>query len=110
VDAIGATLYTERRNFRLAAGPALVRSSWSFDANIARADSLGFNAAHTSAVKPALVGSASFMLPFGSHIDLELTAVGEVTGSVAPPSVLEFQPDPINASAVAFAIGLGIRP
>jgi hypothetical protein len=103
-------LYVERRNLRLAAGPALLRSSWSIDANIPTADSLGFNAAHTKAIEPALVGAASLMLPIGSRVDLEVTAVGDLAPSVAPPSLLEFQPAAINASAVALAIGLGIRP
>lgn len=110
IDILGATLYAERRNFRVAAGPAVLRSSWSFDANISKADSLGFNVARVSALKPALLGAATFMLPFGSHFDVELSAVGEIAGSVTPPSLLEFQPDPINTSAVTVAIGLGIRP
>lgn len=110
VDALAATLYVERQDVRLAAGPALIRSSWGFDANIYGADNLSFNGAHTSALKPALVGSATLMLRFGSRIDVELTAVGDLAGPVTPPAVLEFQPDPINASGIDFAVGLGIRP
>jgi hypothetical protein len=108
VDGLGATLYVERRNLRLAAGPALLRSSWFFNADIPKADSLGFNA-RTSAWTPALVGSATLMLPIGGRIDLEVTAFGDLAGSATPPSLLEFQPDAINTSAVALAIGLGLR-
>lgn len=109
IDALGATVYLERWYFRVAAGPALLRSSWFFDANIPQADSLGFNK-RTSGLKPALLGSASFLLPVSSRIDVELTAVGDITGAATPPSVLEFQPQAINSNALLFAIGLGIRP
>ncbi|MEJ2187625.1 MAG: hypothetical protein P8Z36_17190, partial [Gemmatimonadota bacterium] len=110
VDMAALTGYIERKYFRFAAGPGLVRSAWYFDSSIPRADSLGFNSAKAAAVKPALVASGSFVLPVSSRVEFEVTAVGDATASFTPPSILEFQPGGIKASGVLFAIGLGIRP
>jgi hypothetical protein len=110
IDALGGMLYYERRNVRLAAGPALLHSSWAFDANLYGGDTFGFDNARTSALNPALLGSATFTLPIGSWIDVDATAVGDLAGSVTPPGLLEFQPEAINASGVELFLGLGIRP
>lgn len=110
IDLVGATAYYEWWYLRLAAGPALIRSSWYWNANIERAHDLGFDGARTILLSPALLGAASFALPISSHIALEMTAVGEHARAVAPPAILEFQPRNVSQSGIVIAFGLGIRP
>jgi hypothetical protein len=110
IDVLGASAYYEWHNLRIAVGPALIRSSWHWDANIERAESLGFNGAHITFLSPAFLGSATYALPISSRIALVLTAVDEHARAVAPPGILEFQPRDVSQSGAVFAVGVGIRP
>jgi hypothetical protein len=109
VDMLALTGFLDRRNVRLAAGPALLRSAWSWKTRIPTADALGFNDAHTVHLAPGLLGSVNLVLPMMGGVMLGLTAMAEVTHSFSPPGVLEFQPQPVTLSSLVLAAGLEFR-
>jgi hypothetical protein len=109
-DIVALTGFWDWRNVRIAAGPALVRSEWSWYAQMPQADALGFTDAHAVHYSPGFLASVNLALPISNRIALELVGMTEVTHSYAPPSVLEFQPQPVNLSSMALAAGVEIRP
>ena len=110
VDIVALTGFWDWRNVRLAAGPAVVRSTWSWYTQERQAEAIGFNDTPAVHYAPGLLASVNLALPITNRIALNLNGIAEVTHSYAPPAMLEFQPQPINLSSMALAAGLEIRP